>query len=323
MKRTQFLALALWILIAAEPAAALIRLSYSIVGPPVAAVWMAHDTGAFKRYGVDVQMVYIPASVTNIQALLGGSLDVAVPGSSGVVLAAARGAPVVAVAATMNRPPMTLYVQPEIMRADQLKGQVLGITRFNSTAHTVTTLILRKLGLAQSVTQRPLGGNPEVQGAFEQKQIAGMLTSVRPRSAANALLNAADLEIPFAMNVFAATQDFLQKNSQTAERLLRAYIDGVAALNHDRETALKVLAKYLKRNDPAFLDEMHKIAVRFTDRIPKVDPRTVATVLEFEPVKGVDADSLALKVIDNGIVDKLVREGFIEKAFAKSASGKP
>jgi NitT/TauT family transport system substrate-binding protein len=112
MKRTQFLALALWILIAAEPAAALIRLSYSIVGPPVAAVWMAHDTGAFKRYGVDVQMVYIPASVTNIQALLGGSLDVAVPGSSGVVLAAARGAPVVAVAATMNRPPMTLYVQP-------------------------------------------------------------------------------------------------------------------------------------------------------------------------------------------------------------------
>jgi hypothetical protein len=49
MKRTQFFAFALWILIAAEPAAALIRLSYSTVGPPVAAVWMAHDTGAFKR----------------------------------------------------------------------------------------------------------------------------------------------------------------------------------------------------------------------------------------------------------------------------------
>ena len=45
--------------------------------------------------------------------------------------------------------------------------------------------------------------------------------------------------------------------------------------------------------------------------------------LRSEPVKGVDADSLALKVIDNGIIDKLVREGFIEKAFAKSASGKP
>jgi hypothetical protein len=100
---------------------------------------------------------------------------------------------------------------------------------------------------------------------------------------------------------------------------MRAYIEGVAALNHDRDTALKVLAKYLKRNEPAFLDEMHKIAVQFTDKTPRVDPRTVATVLEFEPVKGVNAETLTPKVIDNGIVDKLTREGFIEKAFGKSA----
>jgi NitT/TauT family transport system substrate-binding protein len=298
--------------------AAPLRLSYSIVGPPVAAVWMSQETGAFKRHGVDVQLVYIPSSGTNIQALLGGSLDIAIPGSSGVVLAAARGAPVVAVSATMNRPPMTLYAQPEITRADQLKAQVLGITRFNSSSHTVTTLILRKLGLDQTVILRPLGGNPEVQAAFDQKQIAGMVTSVRPRSPANGLLNAADLEIPFAMNVIAVTQEFSQKNPQTVERVLRAYIEGVAAMNRDRETALKVLVKYLKRNDPAFLDEMYKIAVQFTDRIPKVDARTVATVLEFEPVKGVDAETLASKAIDNSIVDKLNREGFIDKAFGKA-----
>ena len=320
IKRPKFCAAVLFIsLFCLDPvSAAPVRLSYSIVGPPVAAVWMTQETGAFKRYGVDVQLVYIPSSGTNIQALLGGSLDVAIPGSSGVVLAAARGAPVVAVSATMNRPPMTLYAQPDITRADQLKAQVLGITRFNSSSHTVTTLILRKLGLDQAVTLRPLGGNPEVQAAFDQKQIAGMVTSVRPRSPANGLLNAADLEIPFAMNVIAATQEFVQKNPQTLERLLRAYIEGVAAMNRDRETALKVLAKYLKRNDPGFLDEMYKIAVQYTDRIPKVDPRTVATVLEFEPVKGVDAETLAPKVIDNRLIEKLVREGFIEKAFGKT-----
>ena len=53
----------------------------------------------------------------NIQALLGGSLDVSAPGISGVVLAAARGAPVLTIAAMTNRPAMTLYVQPEITRA--------------------------------------------------------------------------------------------------------------------------------------------------------------------------------------------------------------
>ncbi len=146
-----------------------------------------------------------------------------------------------------------------------------------------------------------------------------MVTSVRPRSPANSLMNAADLEVPFAMNVIAVTLEFLQKGGQTAERLLRAYIEGVAAMNHDRETALKVLAKYLKRSEPAFLDEMYKIAVQFTDRTPRVDPRTVATVLEFEPVKGADAETVTPKAIDNSIVDKLAKEGFIEKAFSKTA----
>ena len=54
-----------------------------------------------------------------------------------------------------------------------------------------------------------------------------MVTSVPPRSPANPLMNAADLEVPYAMNVFTATAEFLQKNSQTAERLLQAYIEGV------------------------------------------------------------------------------------------------
>ena len=77
-----------------EAVAAPLRLSYSAVGPTVAGIWMAHETGRFKKYGLDVQLIYIPSSGTNIQALVGGSLDVSAPGISGVVLAAARGAPV-------------------------------------------------------------------------------------------------------------------------------------------------------------------------------------------------------------------------------------
>jgi hypothetical protein len=41
-------------------------------------------------------------------------------------------------------------------------------------------------------------------------------------------------------------------------------------------------------------------------------------VLESEPVKGTDAETLTFKAIDNSIVDKLAKEGFIEKAFAKT-----
>src|ERR671914_1119809 len=119
MKKLLSIVSLLWLCLAGEVSAAPLRLSYSVVGPTVAGIWMAHEHGTFKKYGLDVQLVYIPSSGTNIQALLGGSLDASAPGVSGVVLAAARGAPVVAVAAMTNRPAMTLYVQPEITRADQ------------------------------------------------------------------------------------------------------------------------------------------------------------------------------------------------------------
>ena len=284
MKKLLLQVVALWVCCAGEVSAAPLRLSYSVVGPTVAGVWMAHETGAFKKYGLDVQLIYIASSGMNIQALLGGSLDVSAPGISGVVLAAARGAPVLAIAAMTNRPAMTLYVQPDITRADQLKGQTLGISRFNSSGHTVTTLILRKLGLEKSVTMRPLGGTPEMQAAFEQKQVAGIVTGVKPGAPARALLNAFDLDIPFSMNVMAVTREFLQKNPDTAERVIKAYIEA-GAMNHDKEATLKVLAKYFKRSDANFLEETYALVTKFTEKTPRVDSRNVARSWSSNPSK--------------------------------------
>jgi hypothetical protein len=99
---------------------------------------------------------------------------------------------------------------------------------------------------------------------------------------------------------------------------VKAYIEAVAAMNQDKGTTLKVLAKYFKRRDPDFLEETYKLVTRFTETTPRVDIRNVATVLEFEPVKGVDAETLTPKVIDNSVVDKLAKDGFIEKVFART-----
>ena len=111
---------------------------------------------------------------------------------------------------------------------------------------------------------------------------------------------------------------FLQKNPDTVERVVKAYIEAVGAMNHDKATTLKVLAKYFRRSDPNFLDETYALVIKFTEKTPRVDAQNVATVLEFEPVKGIDAETLTPKVIDNSVVDKLAKEGFIEKVFAKA-----
>lgn len=294
-----------------------LRISYAAIAANTAGIWMAEGSGAFKKYGLDVQFVYIPSSGTNVQALLGGSIDVMVAGSSGIVSAALRGASLVAVASQMNRPPVTLYVQPDITKPDQLRNQVLGITRFGSSTHALSTLVLRKLGLEKTVTLRPLGETPAVQAAFEQKIIAGMLTTIKPKIPARPLVNAADLDILYPMSVIGVTQSFLQSNRETLERLLRAYVEGVAMMVHEKDRAVKILAKYLRRSDPVFLDETYTLVRTYTERIPRFDPRAIPTLLEFEQNKGTNPDALAAKVIDNSIVDQLVEEKFMEKLFGK------
>jgi ABC-type nitrate/sulfonate/bicarbonate transport system substrate-binding protein len=85
--------------------------------------------------------------------------------------------------------------------------------------------------------------------------IAGMLTTVKPRITARPLVNAADLDIPYPMSIIGVTQS----NRETLERLLRAYVEGVAMMVHDKERAVNILAKYLRRSDPAFLDESYSL----------------------------------------------------------------
>jgi NitT/TauT family transport system substrate-binding protein len=323
VKTWNFIAVGLVVLIfsfgSVPAAAAPLRFAYASIAPPLSGVWAAQEIGAFKKYGLDVQLIYISSSATNAQALIGGSLEVATPGGTSAVLLSVRGARIVAIGSVMNRPPMTLYVQPEITRVEQLKDHAIGITRFGSTGHAITTLMLRKMGMTQSVSLRPVGGNPELQAAFEQKLIAGFVTTVHPQAAARPLANAIDLDVPYAMNLFAVTQDFLRANPGTSERLLKAYIEGVGALMRDKGLAFKVFTRYFKRSDSAFLEETYSIVTTFMEKIPRVDPRTIATAMEIESIKGTSPEQLSEKLVDNSIVDRLVRDGFTDKVFGKSA----
>jgi len=119
------------------------------------------------------------------------------------------------------------------------------------------------------------------------------------------------------MSVIAVTQNYLQTNRSTVERVLRAYAEGVTAMVHNKETASRIFAKYLRRHEPALLDETYTFVRNYTERIPRVDPRVVPLLLEFDPIKGVGADALTARMIDNSIVDQLPREKFIQRQFGE------
>jgi NitT/TauT family transport system substrate-binding protein len=292
-----------------------VTLGYSSIGPMMHGLWMAKEIGAFERQGLQAELIFIASGPVVLQALLGGDLQAGLAATSAVVGAAVKGAPIVAVANTASRPYHRLWVQPEINRVEDLRGKTLGITRFGSLPHNLTVILLRKYGLMTTVNIRQFGDTLGIAAAFEQRAIAGAVTSeLRVQVPVKVLVNLVDLGIPYSTNVIAVQRDYYRRSAKIVEGIVRAYTEGVAALKNDKTKGLAVVAKYSRYTDAKFVESQYSDSSNFLDRVPRVEKAAVIPILEFMDQKDVPLETFA----DNAIIDLLVKEGYIDKLYTKN-----
>jgi NitT/TauT family transport system substrate-binding protein len=287
-----------------------IAFAYAAISPSMSGIWMAKEIGAFERNGLQADLVHISSGATAIQALVGGSVHAALGASNAVVAATIKGAPIIAVGSNTSRPGMQLWVQPDIQRAEQLQGKTLAITRFGSTSEFVTRLIMRKLNLEGKVELRQFGGVVEADVGFRAGQAEGRVSSQAPGPKAKMLVDAAELGIPFSMNLLAVSNDFYRRSPKTVEKIVAAYIEGIAALKTQKAHSLKVLERYMGQRGGS-AEQHYEFVTKYLDAIPRVDPAAVETVLEMVGQKGATKTQL----YDNAVVDRLVQEGLIDRLY--------
>jgi NitT/TauT family transport system substrate-binding protein len=287
-----------------------VAVAYSAISPIFAGVWMAKEIGAFEKQGLKSDLVYISSGSITVQAMVGGNLDMSIAASNAVVSSILHGAPLIAVGSITNRPAMSLFVQPEIARPEQLQGKTLAITRHGSSTHFLTLFTLEKLGLQDKVKIQPMGGTREVDAAIRSGMVAGAVRSMKPGPKTRMLVDLPDLGIPFSMDLIAVKRDFYRNSPRTVESMLKAYIEGVAALRTRKDFAYKVLGKYMLGASDS-LDEAYEYAVKYLDRQAKVEPAVIQTVLNWEN-KG---DTSVSEFFDNTVVDRIQKEGFIDRLY--------
>ena len=285
-------------------------IAYAAISPIFAGVWMAKEIGAFEKQGLKSELVYISSGGITVQAMVGGNLDMSISASNAVVSSILRGAPLVAVGSITNRPAMSLFVQPEISKPEQLQGKTLAITRHGSSTHFLTLFALEKLGLHDKVKIQPMGGTREVDAAVRTGMVAGAVRSMKPGPKTRMLVDLPDLGIPFSMDLIAVKRDFYKSSPRTVDAMLKAYIEGVAALRTRKDFAYKVIAKYMLGAGDS-LDEAYEYAVKYLDRQARIDPAVIQTVLNWEN-KG---DTPVNEFFDNAAVDRIIKEGFVERLY--------
>src|SRR5918999_3881602 len=144
----------------------------SLLSGEFAQAYIAQKKGFFEKNGLGVDLVYFQGGSQVIQAMLGGDIPLTVTAGPEGVIAKLQGADIALLAA--NNPTMhfTLFVAPEIKKADDLRGKTAGISRFGSSSDFSIRYIFKSLGLSErDVTIVQIGDNPSRLAALKSNAV--------------------------------------------------------------------------------------------------------------------------------------------------------
>jgi NitT/TauT family transport system substrate-binding protein len=281
-------------------------------------LWVNKELGFSKKYGVDLEIVLIQAGSPNIQALLGGSIQLTQTAASSAVLGAVRGAPVVIVATLENKLPMLLISRPEIKEPQQLRGKVIGINRFGGSNDAAVLMAIKAWKMdPRDITMLQTGGTSARMAALLSKKIDATVQSYPEIYQARKLgMNVlADIgDFGFYTNTSnIVTRSYLQQNRAAVKGFIKGQIEGMHYVKTNKEGSLKILKKHLQVTDPEAVEGTYEF---FAKRLPRV-PRT-----EIEGIKNILTSMDAAQkepgeFLDMSLIDEIEKEGFIKKLYAQ------
>ncbi len=234
-------------------------------------VTLAQSLGFYQDEGLAVELESLPSAPKALQALLGGSVDVAVLSYIQNIQMAAEGQPVRSFFIMDQRDSKALVVAPSaqarIHRIEDLKGAMVGVSSPGATTHLYANYILAAHGvLSSAFSPINIGTGASAIAAVESGRIdAASLTGgdhfhlLKRHPNLRVLVDGGTLEgmrVSYGDHVFAtgavsAKQDWLNRNPDTARRLTRALLRSLQwVASHKPEEILARLPDSFRSPDP-------------------------------------------------------------------------
>jgi NitT/TauT family transport system substrate-binding protein len=132
----------------ANPVWSQTRTKLHVIYPAISGInaplWYATEQNVFPKYGLDVELIYIPTALQVTRVVLTGDSQIAFSGGAPVVSAALSGADLVFVGGVANVPAFYMMALPEIKSVADLKGKTVGVTRFGSSTDFALRYLMQK-----------------------------------------------------------------------------------------------------------------------------------------------------------------------------------
>jgi len=290
----------------------------------MAPLWITHERGFFRKYGLDVQLVFIESGTTTVQSLISKDVYFAQMAGAAVIQSRLRGADVVMIAGVINTLNFKLYVDKSIKQPDQLKGKIVAVTRFGSSTDFALRYALERYGLApeKEVTILQAGNMPAILASLETGKIQGAMLSapytLRAKNMGLPLM--ADLQmlgLEYQHTGLATTQAFIKSRPELVRSVMKAYVEGIHYYKTHRAESLAILAKYLRTSDTDVLTEVYEdVGLRLTAEKPYPTLRGIGIMLrELAATNPKITAARPEEFVDLTFIKELDGSGFIDRLY--------
>jgi NitT/TauT family transport system substrate-binding protein len=262
MKQLRILLIALFTLMATSVGASAeiikIRLGTTAATSTEKVVFaLAKDSGILKKYDLDLEVILITSGGTlAMQALVGKSIDLLTTGATPFLHGYLEGAEVKFIGGVNNKFIYSFMTRASITNGAQLRGRVVGITRFGSIDELATKTALAQLGLnpKSDVKIIQIGGSASrlaalQSGSIDATSLASGYSYVGQKLGLNVLIDFVEKDIEYMMTGVVARTDFLKMHGEEVRRFMRAYIEGIRYYKSNREAAIKKTMEAIRTDD--------------------------------------------------------------------------
>jgi NitT/TauT family transport system substrate-binding protein len=285
--------------------------------------WMAQDLGLFKKYDLDVPVIFVTPGAPAVAAILSGDSEVAVIGAASITRPFVQG----------NKDPVfiggiksllthSIIAKPDIKRPEQLKGKRIGVSRIGSNPHYFAVQALRHFGIeSREVSYIQAGGAPETLAALVAQGIDAAVLTVPTDAQALKLgyhyvVYGPDLKISYAATTLNTRRSIIAKRGPVIGRFMRAMAEAAKIMHTDKDLTFKILGKYLRIDDRTLLDASYNVEIKALEpRLALKHEGIQSTLDEIAPTEPRAKTVKPQEMIDMRYLDEMEKSGFFDQIW--------
>ncbi|MBV8846257.1 MAG: ABC transporter substrate-binding protein [Bryobacterales bacterium] len=302
-----------------------VKINYPTRTGQVWPLYIAKEGGYYQKYGLDVDLVF-GVHPAGIAMIVSGEAVMTAYTLEQSMTAASKDGSLIALGSPFKKSLFALMANKSIGSMRDLKGKKIGVSQIGDAPYNYTIGLIAKSGLApRDVQWVPIGADVSaraaglVSGRVDATMITAPVYFKLEQQGYNNLGNISDYDDIYAPSVYLFRKATIAANPKLPEQLMKAHAEAIKRFYDDKAFAVKAYLAWDKQN-PADIERVydHYAQVNTYERVPYI----LAAAFQYVYDHPADEQTLTQwksfdfhKVIDNSLVDRLVKEGYFEQLF--------